>query len=431
MILGKYESIGTLGKGTLWELRAARPISDPARTVVIKILGPEFAQTPAAKDFFEQETRCTANLHHPYIMHTFEAGVDEELGPCLVMEFVPGHPLDFVLKSQKALPLNRVARLAGCLCHGLHAAHSIGVIHRDIKPANLMVVHQDSPAEILKIKNFGLSRLNSKPMLGREQISSSYIVFAHGTSAYLSPEQLRGEIIDIRSDLYSAGIILYEALTGTHPFPLPTDELIMQAHLRQVPPRFCDRQINHVPLGLESTVLRCLGKFISERPCSARMLADELSRSFGFDIWEATAPRSSSPSSDGLPIAEPVPDTPPVDPWRHVRQAEAWMPDQIAMLKIDGFLKDHYGELCSSEPGLVKARFISGGVTTGFVRRLFNFASVESIDLDIELHRPIQSSNRILLTLNFHPTTGIIPADRSKYFLRCEYLFDEIRKYLM
>ena len=136
--------MGVLGQGSMGEVRAAAPASDPSQTVVIKILRPDIADTPRAREFFERENRHTARLQHPYIVRLLDSGIDSELGPCLVLEFVPGHTLDQLLRVKPVIPLNRAARLIGCLCHGLSVAHATGVVHQDLKPANLMITNSEA-----------------------------------------------------------------------------------------------------------------------------------------------------------------------------------------------------------------------------------------------------------------------------------------------
>ncbi|WP_052640225.1 serine/threonine-protein kinase [Zavarzinella formosa] len=432
MLLGRYESLGVLGRGSMGEARAARPVDDPATTVVVKILRPDLADTPRARQFFERETQYTARLNHPYIVRLLDSGIDELAGPCLVLEFVPGSTLEQILRREPMLALPRVARLAGCLCHGLEAAHSSGVFHRDLKPGNLMIVNAGTPTEFLKIMDFGLAQLASKPFLSRESLSGIDQIVAQGTPAYISPDQLRGDDVDSRADIYATGVILYEMLTGAHPFPYPTSEAVMNAHLRERPPRFAERNVRHLPAALETVVLRCLAKYAPERPASARELAIELSRAVGFDIWETMIPLEEREAQAALPVAEDVfPDTPPLDPWHVVHRAEAWMPDRIAVLKLGGFLKDQQADLLHTEPGLLQARFHVNVPATSFFGRLFKATRREGVDLDVHLDRPNPTENRLILSLNFRPTGGKIPDDRAGYFRRCEHLFDEIRKYLM
>ena len=422
--------MGVLGQGSMGEVRAAAPASDPSQTVVIKILCPDIADTPRAREFFERENRHTARLQHPYIVRLLDSGIDSELGPCLVLEFVPGHTLDQLLRVKPVIPLNRAARLIGCLCHGLSVAHATGVVHQDLKPANLMITNSDTPGEMLKIMDFGLARLSSKPYLSRERLSGHDVVIVRGTPAYISPEQVRCDDVDGTADIYATGVILYEMLTGMHPFPYSDPATVMNSHLKEVPPSFEQRGVRHLPASLETVVMRCLGKYAPERPRTPRELANEISRSIGIDVWEGMTPAMFSPSMDELPVAESVADSPAADPWQVIRMSEAWMPDQIAVLKLGGFMKDHRADLLHTEPGLLRARFHIIE-SRSLISRMFKSRKKEAIDLEVRMERPVRASNRILLTLNFLPSEGTIVPDRVEYLARCEYLYDQIRKYLM
>src|SRR6266542_3028098 len=123
LLLGKYESLGMLGKGSMGQVHAARPLDNPASTVVVKIMRPDLADSPQARQFFEREIQHTSRLRHPYVVRILDSGLDLAAGPCLVMEFVPGITLEQVLATEKRLASKRAAWLTGCLCHAMEAAH--------------------------------------------------------------------------------------------------------------------------------------------------------------------------------------------------------------------------------------------------------------------------------------------------------------------
>src|SRR5262245_46794982 len=191
LFLDRYESLGVLGLGSMGQVHAARPVDDPATTVVVKIMRTDRSGGPRAGALVEREARYAARLRHPYVVRVLDAGMDPDAGPCVVMEFVPGVTLDRLLKSDTRMGVHRAAWLAGCLCHALEAAHTAGVIHRDLKPANLMVVNAGTPKEHLKVMDFGLAALAARPDLSAVRRPGT--VTAHGTPAYIAPDQLRGD----------------------------------------------------------------------------------------------------------------------------------------------------------------------------------------------------------------------------------------------
>src|SRR5262249_20933637 len=146
-----------------------------------------------------------------------EAAPDAE-GLCIVMEYVRGVTLDVLLHRNGRLSAPRCGRLLGQLCEALQYAHERSIVHRDLKPATLMVVDADSPYEKIKVMDFGLAKLVTGGGQLGPRVTDTGSDFAVGTPGYISPEQIRGEEVDRRSDLYSVGVILFELLTGRLPF---------------------------------------------------------------------------------------------------------------------------------------------------------------------------------------------------------------------
>ena len=438
LFLGKYESLGVLGRGGMGQVHAARPRDNPATTVVVKILKPELADTPTGRQSFAREVQYTARLRHPYVVRVLDAGVDPQAGPCIVMEFVPGTTLEQVLRKEGRLPAARAAWLAGCLCHALEAAHLGGVIHRDLKPANLMVVNAGTPHEHVKVMDFGLAHLASKPHLAKEQFERADYVRTQGTPAYMSPEQVRGDSVDGRADLYATGVVLYEALTGQLPFPHDDIDRLVEAHLRDTPPRFADLGVHDVPPAVERVVHWCLGKYAADRPASARVLAGELGKALGADLWEQTTPTGAAATQHAVPLAADLPPDPAQDAGTVVRTVEAWMPDRIAVIKLGGFLEDVGGRLLDSKPGLLRARFApppGPKPAEGLFRWLFTPGppppTGDGIALDLRLDKPNPAEGRLVVTAVFRLPGGGRPRDPLSWGARCEDIFREMQKYLM
>jgi eukaryotic-like serine/threonine-protein kinase len=426
--LNKYESLGVLGTGSMGQVHAARPDDDPVTTVVVKVMRADRDDSPRARQIFEREARYAARLQHPYIVRVLDAGVDEEAGPCVVLEFVPGSTLQQLLKKDGRIGIHRATWLAGCLCHALEAAHTGGVIHRDLKPANLMVVNTGTRQEHLKIMDFGLSHLARKPDFSSTQLAGQVSIVAHGTPAYIAPEQLRGDDVDSRADLYSAGVVLFEMLTGRPPFPDQEVDAVVDAHLNRMPPAFADAGAKDVPTALAAVVLRCLAKFPNDRPASARVLAAELGRGLGIDLWAETTPIGEVKLEGSIPFAQDINPDPAGEPNTLVRKAEAWMPDRIAVLKLAGFLQDVGGELAEAQPGLLRATFGSKG---GLLSRLFGQSTEDGIELDLNLDRPDPAESRLVVTVVFRVPGGGRLRDSARWTKRCLEIYEQLRRYLM
>src|SRR5207253_10666578 len=158
---------------------------------------------PKFNERFQRETLLMARFQHPYAVTLYDASLNDPQGPCIIIEYIKGVTLETLLRKSGRLSPERAGRLLGQLCEALQAAHQEGIVHRDLKPANLMVVDADSPYEKIKVMDFGLAKLidaPNRPMFDSKVTNND---FAVGTPGYISPEQVRGEEMDHRSDLYS------------------------------------------------------------------------------------------------------------------------------------------------------------------------------------------------------------------------------------
>src|ERR1022692_228161 len=213
--LGRYETVKLLGEGGMGRVYLAKQ-SDLGRQVVVKVMHEHVASDPKFRERFQREMLLMARFQHPYVVALYDASLNDPLGPCIVMEYVRGISLDTLIHRNGRLSPARVGKILAQLCEALYAAHSEGIIHRDLKPANLMVVDPDTPYEKIKVMDFGLAMLLDPVTL--KKLSQSNAEFAVGTPGYMCPEQVRGEDMDQRGDLYGVGVILYELLTGRTPF---------------------------------------------------------------------------------------------------------------------------------------------------------------------------------------------------------------------
>lgn len=253
---GRYElqsRIAIGGMGEVWE--ATDHII--GRTVAIKILKDEYLGDPNFLERFRSEARHAALVNHEGIANVFDYG-EEDGSAYLVMELVPGEPLSTILERERTLSTDRVLDIVAQTAAALHAAHAAGLVHRDIKPGNLLI----TPDGRVKITDFGIARIADQvPLTATGQVM--------GTVQYLSPEQASGHPASPTTDIYSLGIVAYEALAGQRPFTGESQVAIAMAQINDAPPPLPVT----ISEPVRNLVMACIAKRPSERPASAAHLA--------------------------------------------------------------------------------------------------------------------------------------------------------------
>jgi len=267
--LGPYEITAPLGAGGMGEVYRARD-TRLGRDVAIKVLPEALANDADRLRRFEQEARTIAALNHPNILGIHDIGAHDG-AQFLVSEFLEGQTLREKLESGP-LPVRRAIEYALGIAQGLAAAHEKGIVHRDLKPENVFVTRDGR----VKVLDFGLAKL-VRPEKSRETVvtltsPATLPGMVMGTVGYMSPEQVRGEPTDARSDIFSFGAVLYEMLTGKRAFRRETSAETMAAILREEPPELNDTRWQG-PLALQRILVRCLEKNVERRFQSASDLA--------------------------------------------------------------------------------------------------------------------------------------------------------------
>ena len=277
------------------------------RTVAVKLMRPDLARDPAFQARFRQEARHAASLNHPCVVSVYDTGaalLDDGLHPVecpyLVMEHVDGHTLRERLQEGEVIWREAVRWTSGLL-EALAHAHAQGVVHRDVKPANVMV----SQSGAVKVMDFGIARALSDTSAHTGQTQAVV-----GTALYLPPEQAQGARMDARSDLYAAGCVLFELLTGRPPFTGDTPLAIAYQHVREEPPAPSAVDPS-LPEAFDAVVLRALEKDPARRhPDAAALLADlEAAAARAEDARAGEARTQALPAAPDVDGGSPVPST--------------------------------------------------------------------------------------------------------------------------
>ncbi len=242
-----YEILAPLGAGGMGEVYRARD-SALKREVAIKVLPPFVSQDPERLRRFEEEAQAAAALNHPNILAVYQFGVFDG-APYLVSELLIGESLRQTLE-RGAIPVRKAIEYGVQIAHGLAAAHGHSIVHRDLKPENLFVTKDGR----VKILDFGLAKLiQQQPESGdgatMTQPMGTEPGLVMGTAGYMSPEQVRGQSVDQRTDIFAFGAVLYEMLSGKRAFQRPTPVETMSAILNEEPPAMAQTQAN-LPPGL-------------------------------------------------------------------------------------------------------------------------------------------------------------------------------------
>lgn len=265
---GKYvlkEVIGEGGMAVVW--KATHAAID--KTVVVKVLKPHLVHKEESLKRLELESRALAKISHPNVVAVTDVGTLSSGQPYMVLEYIQGKALSQYIYDMGPLPLRLALRIAGQMCMGLSAAHKVGVIHRDLKPGNVIVQDQQGRPDWVKIVDFGIAQLADAP--GR--LTQEDVIV--GTIEYISPEQLEDCDLDQRADLYAAGIIMYEMLTGKLPFEAKTPHALLAKKLMVAPERLPHSR-SDVPDG---SPIDCIVRRALERDRDLRYInADEMVR---------------------------------------------------------------------------------------------------------------------------------------------------------
>ncbi|HKQ61200.1 MAG TPA: serine/threonine-protein kinase [Candidatus Polarisedimenticolaceae bacterium] len=260
MLAGRYRIVGLLGRGGMGEVYRADDLM-LARPVALKFLAAEVEHDPRRLGRLLNEVRVALEVSHPNVCRVHDIGETAGLH-YISMEYVDGEDLVSLLRRVGHLPQERALRVARQLCAGLAAAHDQGILHRDLKPANVMI---DGRGEV-KITDFGLAGL-------AEEIEGAEV--RAGTPAYMSPEQLEGREVTVKSDLYALGLVLYEIFTGARAYEGDTLAELRRQRTEGTPTSM-NRRVKELDPAVERVVLRCLAVDPASRPASALAVAAAL-----------------------------------------------------------------------------------------------------------------------------------------------------------
>jgi hypothetical protein len=293
----RYRIDSVLGRGGFGDVYRAVHIGTH-EPVALKVLRPELLAEGTAAERFAHEARMSASLRHPNTVRVFDFGRTPEGALYLAMEFLDGESLETLVQREAPLLPSRAVRLVVQVLRSLSEAHAKHIVHRDLKPDNIFVGTLAGEADFVRVIDFGIAKLiaeGANP--GVTQIGAIL-----GTPHYMSPEQIRGETLDARADLYSVGVVLYRCLSGRHPFHGDSTFAILAAHLQDDLPPLHEAGVD---VGLQQIVRRALARDRSDRFASAEVFRQAL------ETWQAATPQVDDRTQVADVIVVPDPERVP------------------------------------------------------------------------------------------------------------------------
>jgi len=338
-LLGNRYRLGDrIGRGGMSEVYRGRD-ERLGRDVAVKVLRADLAGDPAVRARFHREVRRAAALNHPAIVAVYDTG--ETAGqtgpvPYIVMEYVDGDTLRDVVKREGPLPPRRAMEIVADVCAALDFAHRHGIVHRDVRPATIMVTR----AGAVKVMDFGGARTGTDDQPAPTPVAPGSPVPVHATAQYLSPEQVRGDSVDARSDVYATGCVLYELLTGAPPFT--GDSPVANAHLqvREAPQPPSQAQ-PWVGREIDAIVLTALSKNPLNRYQSSAQMRSDLLRALSGQAVQAAQP--SHHGGERTELISPATLAMGPRPWLGVAGSPALLAPMPADVGRDRESKDRVG----------------------------------------------------------------------------------------
>src|SRR5262245_33502978 len=271
VILGKYRVDRLLGKGGMGFVLAATHLGLD-QPVAIKMLLPAVSMRVDIVARFSREARSAAKLKNEHVVRVTDVGTLDGGAPYMVMEYLHGRDLEAMLQDRGSLPIPDAVEYVLQACEALAEAHARGIVHRDLKPGNLFIAKREDGSELVKLLDFGISKAVGRGPDDQEQSLTGTDVLM-GSPRYMAPEQLRSaRDVDIRADIWSLGVILYQLISNELPFPAETAPKLI-AQIAGEDPIAIDRVIGGVPTPIQKAIERCLEKDLDRRFQSVRELA--------------------------------------------------------------------------------------------------------------------------------------------------------------
>ena len=303
VVAGRYRLLGKLGEGGMGAVYRAEQIS-LKRIVALKVLRPELSADAGLVQRFNAEAELAGKLNHPNTVTLYDFGQDSDGALFIAMEYLEGRSLRELLHREGPLPPPRAIAICEQVCSSLGDAHARGIVHRDLKPDNVMLVQVGRRSDVVRVLDFGIAKLRDE----QGDITAMPMTRAGdllGTPQYMAPEQIRGEKVDARTDVYVLGAMLYEMITGRLPFEGPSLMAILSKHLTEVPvPPRQRRPELALPPALEALVMDALQKDPAARPPSMEVVAERLA-ALGLSAGAPGAPGVPSPSPGGAGARSP------------------------------------------------------------------------------------------------------------------------------
>jgi serine/threonine-protein kinase len=327
VVADRYLVTELIGEGGMGTVYLARHVRLPQQAA-IKILRPDLVRDPASVARFNREASNASRVEQEHVARVYDYGETADGLVFLAMEYVPGETLRRIIETEGPLPPRRTAELIRQIAAGLDAAHHLPqpLIHRDLKPDNVLVVRTPTGRDRAKVVDFGIAKA-----VGADDSGLTKTGFIVGTPEFMSPEQLLGEPVDARSDVYALALVAYQCLTGTLPFEMTTPERARMGRLVERPRHLWDTMPNvSWPPALESVLEDALDRDRERRPATAGLFAERLAAAID-EAWPEGGPaRAARPV-----VARPAPPTAPA-PTRRPARTTAMVAGGVLVALIAG-----------------------------------------------------------------------------------------------